>query len=474
MTLLNRVKKLPKGFVWGGATAAYQVEGNTKVDGRGKNLWDDYLAKQGWFSPDPACDFYHRYPEDLALAHKYGLNAVRLSISWVRIFPDGYVNDHPNQKGVAYYHRLFKECFKDGLEPYVTLDHFDSPKTLFDKGDWLSPDMTKEFIKYADFCFKEFSEVNNWFTINELISLAMGQYITGTFPPAKHFAVSDAIQAEHNELVAHAKVVNLFKRKGYHGRIGLIHVIQPTYPATDSAADKLAAKKMDAFTNRFLLDGTFLGKYSDETMQLINEILAANKAKLVIHPGDMEALKEASTQNDMFGLNYYQNQTVAAYNGESTSHHNGTGAKGTSVFAFKGVGKAVADPKIPRTDWDWNIYPKGLYDTLKRIKRDYPNCPVIYVTENGMGYKDKFVSPDQIIDDTPRIDYLDQHVAALLKARQEGVNVQGYFVWSLQDQFSWSNGYSKRYGLFYVDFKTQKRYVKKSALWFKALADTMK
>ena len=471
MTLLNRVQKLPRDFVWGGATAAYQVEGSTQVDGKGKTMWDDYLEKQGRFSPDPASDFYNQYPEDIGLAKKYGLNAVRVSIAWTRIFPEGY--GQVNQKGVEYYHKLFKECLDNGIEPYVSLHHFDSPKTLFDNGDWLNRKNIDYFVDYARFCFNEFKEVKNWFTINELISLAYSQYIAGTFPPNHHFDVTSAIQAEHNELVAHARVVNLYKELGLPGRIGLIHVIQPVYPISTSTEDKHAAKLQDAFLNKFLLDGTFLGYYSDDTMASINEILQLNDARLDIQDGDLAILAKAASQNDIFGLNYYQNQFIKAYHGESENHFNGTGDKGTSSFKFKGVGETVKKPGVPTTDWDWNIFPQGLYDTLKRISHDYPNCKTIYVTENGLGYKDKFVSPDKIIDDTPRIDFIDQHVAALLKARSEGVNVQGYFVWSLQDQFSWANGYNKRYGLFYVDFKTQKRYVKKSALWFKELADTM-
>ena len=471
MSLLNRIKKLPQNFVWGGATAAYQVEGATKEDGKGKTMWDDYLEQQGRFSPDPASDFYHRYPEDINLSHQYGLNAIRVSIAWTRIFPQGF--GEPNRQGVTYYHQLFKYCLDHGIEPYVSLHHFDSPKTLFDQGDWLNRQNIKYFVDYAKFCFQEFPEVKNWFTINELISLAYSQYIQGNFPPNHHFDVTSAIQAQHQELLAHAQVVNLYHQMKLPGRIGLIHVIQPIYPISDTPENIHAAKLQDAFINRFLLDGTFLGYYSDETMALINEILKANDAKLTIEPGDLDILKTAASQNDYFGLNYYQSQFIQAYNGESSSKFNGTGTKGTSSFKFKGVGELVKKPGVPTTDWDWNIYPEGLYDTLKRLQKNYPNCKTIYITENGLGYKDQFVSSDKVIDDTPRIDFIDQHLAALLKARKEGVNVQGYFVWSLQDQFSWANGYNKRYGLFYVDFKTQKRYPKLSAYWFQELAKTM-
>lgn len=470
--MLKRVKSLPKGFVWGGATAAYQVEGATKVDGKGKTMWDDYLKEQGRFSPDPASDFYHRYPEDIALAKQYGLNAIRVSIAWTRIFPNG--TGEPNSGGVSYYHKLFKKCLENNIEPYVSLHHFDSPKTLFDKGDWLNKKTIDAFVEYAKFCFEEFTEIKNWFTINELISLATSQYIGGNFPPNHHFDVTSAIQAEHNELVAHARVVNLYKKLKLPGRIGLIHVLQPIYPYPDTTENRHAAELYDAFINRFLLDGTFLGHYTDETMSLINEILQTNHASLEIDPKDIDILERASKQNDYFGLNYYQSQFIKKYDGESKNQFNGTGEKGTSSFKFKGVGEVVKKPGIDQTDWDWNIYPEGLYDILKRVSSQYPNSKTIYITENGLGFKDNYKGPGQIIDDSPRIDYIDRHLEAILRAREEGVNVQGYFVWSLQDQFSWANGYNKRYGLFYVDFKTQKREIKKSALWFKELSDTMK
>lgn len=474
MSLLHRVKALPRNFVWGGATAAYQVEGNTKTDGKGETMWDDYLKKQGRFSPEPACDFYHRYPEDIHLAKEYGLNAIRVSIAWTRIFPKGY--GKPIQSGIDYYHKLFKECLDNGIEPYVTLHHFDSPKALFDEGEWLNRQTIDYFVKYAHFCFEEFTEVTNWFTINEPVPLAYSQFIQGNFPPNHHFDVTNAIQAQHNEMLAHARVVNLYKDElNKKGHIGVIHNLAPVYPISDTLENRHAAKLKDAFMNKFVLDATFLGYYSEDTMTSINEILRINEAKLTIENGDFDIMKQAAMQNDHFGINYYQNEFIQSYEGESMSHFNGTGEKGTSSFKFKGVGESVKKAGVPQTDWDWNIYPKGLYDILKRVSREYKNCKTIYITENGMGYKDQTpISDDEIIDDTPRIDYIDQHMAAVLKAHEEGVDVQGYFVWSLQDQFSWANGYNKRYGLFYVDFETQKRYIKKSALWFKELAATKK
>lgn len=260
---------------------------------------------------------------------------------------------------------------------------------------------------------------------------------------------------------------------GLGGRIGMVNVITPAYPASDSDADRHAADLYNAFYTDFIMDGAFKGAYTERTMELIDEILSANDAKLVIAPGDMDQIAAASTRNDMVGINYYQPAFIAAYEGESTNSFNGTGEKGTSTFKFKGVGQQVAMEGVPTTDWDWAIYPKGIYDVLKHLASTYPAMPVAYVTENGLGHKDPEPGPDGIVADPERIDFVDAHVEQVLKARDEGVNVQGYFIWSLQDQFSWANGYNKRYGLIYIDFETQRRYLKQSALWYKELADTM-
>lgn len=468
---LNRVTSLPEEFVWGAATAAYQVEGATKEGGKGQNMWDVFLEEQGTFSPNPASDFYHRYAEDLTLAQQHNINALRLSISWVRIFPD--IDGEPNQEGVNFYHNLFDACLERGITPYISLHHFDSPQQMLVDGDWLNRNNINRFLRYAEFCFTEFSEIDNWFTINELISLASGQYLGGQFPPNHVFNVSEAIQAEHNMLLAHARAVLKFHELECTGRIGCIHALKPVYPITDTPENMQAAARYDAYNNRFLLDGTLLGEYTSETMELLNQVLEENEASLVIEPDDMTYIKAAAPLNGLFGMNYYRSEFIQEYDGESEDQFNSTGDKGTSAFKFKGVGEFVKKEGVPTTDWDWNIYPRGMYDMLIRIKNTYPNVPTIYITENGTALKDPKPVGDEIINDAPRIDYIDQHVEQLLLARDSGVNVQGYFVWSLQDQFSWANGYNKRYGLFYVDFETQKRSIKKSALWFKSLGKTI-
>lgn len=465
------VYKLPEDFYFGGATAAYQVEGATQEDGKGEVIWDKYLREQGTINPDPAADFYHRYPVDLDLCKKFHINAIRVSIDWAWIFPEG--TGRIESRGVKYYHDLFKKCRENGVEPFVTLHHFDTPQVLQDKGGWLSSEMLDAFVDYAKYCFKEFPEVNYWITINEPTSMAGQQYISGTFPPARVNEFAKCFQAEYNQNLVHARIVNAYKKAGYAGKIGIVHALQTVYPATESQGDKHAAELKDVLENRFYLDGTLAGKYSTKTLSLVREIIEANGQEMIeIKPEDERVLAEAAKSLDFVGVNYYFSKFMKEYHGENVMHHNGSGEKGTDVNKMNGVGEEVHPKGMPSTDWDWIIYPKGMYDQLKRVHDDYPDVKEIYITENGMGYKDKFLGPDKAIDDAPRVKYLQAHVLKVAKAINDGIPVKGYFVWSLQDQFSWTNGYSKRYGLFYVDFETQERYPKQSAYWYRGLADS--
>lgn len=464
--------KLPDDFYFGGATAAYQCEGATTEDGKGDVIWDTYLKKQGRFNPDPACDFYHRYPEDLKLCHEFGINAIRVSISWARIFPEGF--GRVEQRGVDYYHKLFAKCREDGVEPFVTLHHFDTPQCMQDIGGWLSDEMLDHFVEFAKFCFEEFgSEVKYWITINEPTSMSSQQYIGGTFPPGIKYDFHKCFQAEYNMNLVHARIVKMFKDGGYDGEIGIVHALQTVYPITDAEEDKHAALLQDALDNSFYLDGTLLGKYSPEVLSLVKEIIEKNDQEMIeIKPEDESLLEEAAKEMDFVGMNYYFSKFMRGYAGKSETFHNGTGEKGSSVSRLQGVGEEVHRKDISSTDWDWPIYPKGMFDQLSRIKNHYKWDKEVYITENGMGCKDKFLEDKQTVEDDERIDYLQKHMEEVAKAIESGVNVKGYFVWSLQDMFSWTNGYSKRYGLFYVDFETQKRYPKKSAYWYKKVSET--
>ena len=250
-------------FIFGGATAAYQCEGETRSHGKGKVAWDDYLEKEGRFLAEPASDFYHQYPVDLDLCKQFGVNGIRISIAWSRIFPTG--EGEINQEGVDFYHALFQECHKNGVEPFVTLHHFDTPDALHKEGDFLNPHTTDCYVEFAKFCFEEYKdEVTYWFTFNEVWPIATCQYIEGTFPPGIKFDIPKAVLSMHNMMVAHAKAVLAYKEKGYQGKIGIIHSLETKYPYDEKKEeDYLAAKVDDVLANQFLLDATFLGEYSE-------------------------------------------------------------------------------------------------------------------------------------------------------------------------------------------------------------------
>ena len=463
------MKKLRKDVIFGGATAAYQAEGATQTDGKGRVARDTYLEENYWYTAEPASDFYHRYPVDLELSEKFGVNGIRISIAWSRIFPTGFGEVNP--KGVDYYHNLFSECHKRHLEPFVTLHHFDTPEVLHSDGDFLNRKNIDYFVDYAEFCFKEFSEVNYWTTFNEIGPIGDGQYLVGKFPPGIKYDFEKLFQSHHNMMLAHARAVKLYKDNGYPGEIGVVHALPTKYPYDPSnPGDVRAAELEDIIHNKFILDATYLGRYSQKTMEGVNHILSVNGGKLDLREEDFEMLEAAKDLNDFLGINYYMSDWMRAFDGESEITHNSTGAKGGSKYQLKGVGRREFDVDVPRTDWDWMIYPQGLYDQMMRVKNDYPNYKKIYITENGLGYKDEFV--DGTVKDDARIDYVKKHLEIISDAITAGVNVKGYFIWSLMDVFSWSNGYEKRYGLFYVDFETQERYPKKSAYWYKKLAET--
>lgn len=467
-------KTLPKDFLMGGASAAYQVEGATKEGGKGRVLWDSFLEKEGRFSPDPAADFYHRYDTDLTLSEKYGVQAIRISIAWSRIFPNGSGAVEP--RGVEYYHQLFADCQKHHVVPFVTLHHFDTPERLHLAGDWLSQEMIDAFVSYAKYCFKEFPEIKYWITINEPTSMAVQQYTSGTFPPAEKGRFDKTFQAEHNQMVAHARIVNAYKEMNLGGEIGIVHALQTVYPYSDSQGDQHAAALQDALENRLYLDGTLAGKYSEETLSLVKEILEANNQEMFNSTSEeLSEIDQAAHQLDFVGVNNYFGKWVREYHGESETVHNGTGAKGTSVARLHGIGEEKKPDDIETTDWDWAIYPEAMYDILMRIHNNYPLVPAIYVTENGVGLKETLppnADENTVIQDPKRIDYLNKYLSAVADAITDGANIKGYFIWSLQDQFSWTNGYSKRYGLFFIDFPTQKRYIKESAIWFKKVSTT--
>ena len=459
----------PQGFVFAASTAAYQCEGETRGHGKGPVSWDAYLAEEGHSCADPASDFYHLYERDLALCERFGINGIRISLSWARILPQG--TGEVNPEGVAFYHDVFSACRAHGVEPFVTLHHFDTPLALFEQGDFLNRETIDAFEAYARLCFAEYGdEVTNWFTFNEIWAVAANTYIEGTFPPGGITAdLARALQCEHNMMLAHARAVLAFHELGHAGKIGVVHSLEGKYPYDEtSPADIRAARNEDVLQNQFLLDATFRGDYAPDTLECACHLAAVSGSALDICDEDLEVMREAALHNDVLGVNYYQSRFLRGYDGPNSLHHNGTGEKGTERFALMGVGERMCREDLPRTDWDWLIYPEGLYDLLVRIRLQYPNYRQIFITENGMGAKDELM--DGVVDDSERIAYVRAHLLWVLKAIDAGVNVGGYFLWSLMDMFSWTNGYNKRYGLFHVDFETQERTPKASVYWYAQVA----
>lgn len=305
-SVTNPPAQFPEDFVFGGATAAYQVEGETRTHGKGKVAWDDFLEAQGRFSPDPASDFYNQYPVDLELCEEFGINGIRLSIAWSRIFPNG--TGEINPEGVQFYHDLFAECHKHHVEPFVTLHHFDTPLSLFEKGDFLNRETIDAFVDFATFCFKEYADqVTYWFTFNEIWADASNTYIEGTFPGGVKAHLAEAFQCEHNMMLAHAKAVLAFHNGGFKGKIGVIQSLEFKYPLNENdPADIKAANNEHVLQNQFLLDATFRGDYAPDTLECANRLAAVSGGTIEILDEDLEIMREAALYNDYLGVNNYQ------------------------------------------------------------------------------------------------------------------------------------------------------------------------
>ena len=347
--------QFPDGFVFGGATAAYQVEGETRTHGKGKVPWDDFLAAQGRFSPDPASDFYNKYPVDIDLCQRFGINGIRVSIAWSRIFPRG--TGEINPEGVAFYHELVATCNKAGVTPYVTLDHFDTPEAFYQNGGegFLTRTTIDAFVEYAKFCFAEFTEVKHWFTFNEIPATAEGSFIVGNWPHGEKYRLDKAFQLMHNMMVAHAKAVVAFHEGGFEGEIGIVQNLEPKYPLDpNNAADCEAARMADVINNRWVLDATFRGHYAADTMEAATKLAHIAGGELDVRDEDIAALTAALPYNDCLGVNTYKCQFLRAAEGENDINHNGTGDKGSSrAWASHACAKAYPPPigtglSIPR------------------------------------------------------------------------------------------------------------------------------
>ncbi len=443
----------PKGFFWGTATASYQIEGAWNEDGKGESIWDRFAHTPGKIkngdSGDIACDSYHRWHEDFALMQAMNLNSYRFSISWPRIQPVG--SGPANPRGLDYYSRMIDALLEAHIRPMVTLYHWDLPQALQDAGGWPNRDMVGRYSEYVQLVAKALGDrVSDWMLFNEPIAFTDLGYLDGTHAPG-HKSMLEFLRATHVVNLAQGEGFRALKSLRPSARVGTAFSMSPCEPATNSEADQLAAERAHAITNVWFLETALRGRYPDAFTFL-------PETAMRIKSGDMEKVRAPL---DFIGINlYYRTICSAPSTKERISRAQDWLYPVTMAPGQQG----------PKTDLGWEVWPKALYDMLMRITRDY-NRPIIEITESGCAYND---GPDAsgAIHDTRRIDYHRQYLAALAKAISEHADVRGYHAWTLMDNFEWAEGYSSRFGLTYVDFKTQQRTIKDSGKWYANIAKT--
>ncbi|AUY48305.1 GH1 family beta-glucosidase [Streptomyces sp. CB01881] len=430
---------LPAGFRWGVATAAYQIEGAAEEDGRGPSVWDTFSARPGavrdGHTGAVACDHYHRYPEDIALMKGLGLDGYRFSIAWPRVLPTG--TGEVNDAGLAFYDRLVDDLLAAGITPLPTLFHWDLPQALEDAGGWLNRDTAYRFAEYAAVVADRLGDrVPAWITLNEPFVHTVFGYALGTHAPGRAL-MFEALPVAHHQLLAHGLAASLLHERGLE--VMLSNNLTPVWPASDSAEDAAAAEAYDTLHNRLFTDPVLLGTYPDlSALGVPDDIYGA------IRPGDTELIHTPGL--DSLGVNYYNPTRIAAP-------------------TDAGLPFDLVDiPDVPHTAFGWPVVPDGLRQLLTGLKESYGAAlPPLTITENGCSVEES-TTPDQ-----PRIDFLAAHLDALAQAVAEGIDVRGYYTWSLIDNYEWSEGFSQRFGLVHVDFETQKRTPRASYAWYREL-----
>ncbi|MDD5564032.1 MAG: GH1 family beta-glucosidase [Thermoanaerobaculaceae bacterium] len=429
----------PKRFAWGAATSAYQVEGSPLADGAGPSNWHRFTHSPGRVltgeTGDVACDHYRRWRDDVALMRELGLTAYRFSVSWSRVLPEG--TGRVNPKGLDFYRRLVDGLREAGIAPFVTLFHWDLPAALDDRGGWLNRDIAGWFADYAEVMFRALDDrVAWWATLNEPWVVADGGYLHGTLAPG-HASAFEAPIASHNLLRAHAAALQAYRAAGRH-EIGLVVNLEPKAAASSAPADLAAAARSDAYMNRQFLDPVFLGGYPDELAEVFGEAWPSFPA------ADLAAIRQ---RIDFLGVNYYTR-----------------GVMQPDPAAWPLLAGKVTSPDSVYTEMDWEVYPQGLFDALAWVTERYGEVP-IYITENGAAFADR-AAADGTVSDPLRTAYLRDHLLAANAAVRSGVDLRGYFVWSLLDNLEWNQGTSKRFGIVRVDFATQRRTPKASARFY--------
>lgn len=442
---------VPRDLRWGVATAAYQIEGAATEDGKGASIWDTFSHEPGRVrgdaNGDTACDHYHRWPEDLELLSGLGVDTYRFSLAWPRAQPEG--RGPVNPKGLDFYERLVDALLERGISPAVTLYHWDLPQPLEDAGGWLSRDTAYRFAEYAYLAAERLADrVDMWMTLNEpFVTMAYG-YAFGVYAPGKALML-DALPTAHHQLLAHGLATTALRSRGAR-QIGIVNHYSPAWPASDSPADHAAAQSFDVLLNRLFTDPVLLGRYPD--------LRAAGFVPdgASFPPGAPDVIERdlgvISQPVDLLGVNYYQPTRLSA-----------PAEGGPLPFDI------VATEGLPVTGMGWAVAPDAFHSLLTGLRETYGRrLPPVVVTENGCSYDDR-VAADGTVDDRERIAYLDGHIAAVKAAQDDGVDVRGYFVWSLMDNFEWAEGYGPRFGLVHVDYATQRRTPKASYGWYRDL-----
>jgi beta-glucosidase len=433
----------PPDFYWGAATAAYQIEGSPLADGAGSCIWHEFAHTPGTIAHghtgDRACDHYHRFADDIALMRELGLGAYRFSLRWSRILPEGVGPVNP--AGLDFYDRLLDTVLTAGLEPFPTLYHWDLPSALRRRGGWSNRDLAEWFADYAGLVAEKLGDrVHWWTTLNEPFVVAEQGHLAGAHAPGLR-NVYAAAEAIHNQLRAHASAVRALKAAVPDAAVGIVLHNAAVWPASDSDQDVAAAAVAHAWHNYPLfLEPLVNGRYPAELVELLEPFLPGG------YEDDMAALR---IPPDFVGLNYYFGYLARH---DPTSWHG---------FA------PANEPQMPRTAMNWIVRPEGIYEILAGVHSRY-HLPALFVTENGAAFNDD--RNGDTVHDPDRVAYLEAHIKEVLRAKEDGVPVLGYFVWSLLDNFEWALGYSKRFGIVYVDFESQERIVKDSGRWIAELA----
>jgi len=431
----------PPDFVWGAATAAFQIEGAATEDGRGESVWDRFCATPGKVRNGDngaiACDFYHRYRDDIALMRELGIDAFRLSIAWPRIIPGG--RGPVNEKGLDFYDRLIDELLGNGITPYVTLFHWDTPQPIEDEGGWPARSTVDAFGAYVEAVADRLGDrVGHWITHNEPWVVSWVGHGWGHHAPGRT-SEADALATAHHLLLSHGRAVQILRELSPKSEVGITLNLDYAYAAGDDEGDEQAAAWVDGFHNRWFLDPIFKGAYPADMVEAWRDVLPT------IEDGDLETI---SVPIDFLGVNNYTSPLVAADTDGSRS-------------------RIVRRADVDRTDMGWEVVPDGLRDVLLRLARDY-SPKGIYVTENGAAYPD-VRGHDGSVGDPERQSYFEGYIGAAAEAAASGVPLKGYFAWSLLDNFEWAWGYWKRFGLVYVDFPTLESVPKGSFYWYRDL-----